>query len=175
VTKEKVAEIATEFMTTFYGIQVGALETQEFRTDPVPFWLVAFSDSTKGLIHQLYFVVVLPNGNVIEPKLRHALYQRTLQALKLTSLVRSVVLQCERDSFARRNFITIHKTTCIFAQAISNFIRATVQPEEIMKESTIVIVTPVGIVSSRVAAPPTPIDRSHAGSMKRCWIGWKRG
>jgi hypothetical protein len=29
-TKEKVAEVAAEFMTTFYGIQVGALETQEF-------------------------------------------------------------------------------------------------------------------------------------------------
>jgi hypothetical protein len=26
-TKERVAEIAADFMTTFYGIQVGALET----------------------------------------------------------------------------------------------------------------------------------------------------
>jgi hypothetical protein len=32
-----------------------------------------------------------------------------------------------------------------------------------------------GIASSRVAVPPTPIDKSHAGSMKLCWIGWKRG
>jgi hypothetical protein len=37
VTKEKVAEIAADFMTSFYGIQVGALETQEFRQQPVPF------------------------------------------------------------------------------------------------------------------------------------------
>jgi hypothetical protein len=36
-TKEKVAEIAADFMTTFYGVQVGALETQELRTQPVPF------------------------------------------------------------------------------------------------------------------------------------------
>jgi hypothetical protein len=42
VTKEQVAEIAADIMTTFYGIQVGALETQEFRTEPVPFWLVSF-------------------------------------------------------------------------------------------------------------------------------------
>lgn len=35
VTKEKAAEIAADFMTTFYHIQVGALETQEFRTTPV--------------------------------------------------------------------------------------------------------------------------------------------
>ena len=37
VTKEKAAEIAADFMTTFYHVQVGALETQEFRTTPVPF------------------------------------------------------------------------------------------------------------------------------------------
>jgi hypothetical protein len=50
VTKEKVAEIAADFMTTFYHVQVGALETQEFRTTPVPFWLVSFSDTIKGLV-----------------------------------------------------------------------------------------------------------------------------
>jgi hypothetical protein len=49
VTKEKAAEIAADFMTTFYHVQVGALETQEFRTQPVPFWLVCFSDTVKGL------------------------------------------------------------------------------------------------------------------------------
>ncbi len=42
VTKEKAAEIAADFMTTFYHVQVGALETQEFRTQPVPFWLICF-------------------------------------------------------------------------------------------------------------------------------------
>jgi hypothetical protein len=35
-------------MTTFYHVQVGALETQELRTTPVPFWLVCFSDTIKG-------------------------------------------------------------------------------------------------------------------------------
>jgi len=53
VTKEKVAEIAAEFMTTFYGVQMGALETQEFRTEPVPFWLVCFSDTVKGPVKRL--------------------------------------------------------------------------------------------------------------------------
>jgi hypothetical protein len=48
VTKEKAAEIAADFMTTFYHIQVGALETQEFRTTPAPFWLICFSDTVKG-------------------------------------------------------------------------------------------------------------------------------
>jgi hypothetical protein len=47
-TKEKAAEIAAEFMTTFYHVQIGALETQELRTTPVPFWLVCFSDTVTG-------------------------------------------------------------------------------------------------------------------------------
>src|ERR1700730_14731813 len=48
VTKDKVAEIAAEFMTTFYHVQIGALETQELRTAPTPFWLVCFSAASKG-------------------------------------------------------------------------------------------------------------------------------
>jgi hypothetical protein len=55
VTKDKVAEIAAEFMTTFYHIQIGALESQEFRTSPVPFWLVCFSDTIKGPLRQMFF------------------------------------------------------------------------------------------------------------------------
>jgi hypothetical protein len=35
-------------MTKFYGIQVGASETQEFRTQPTPFWLVAIVDMMNG-------------------------------------------------------------------------------------------------------------------------------
>jgi hypothetical protein len=72
-TKERVAEIAADFITTFYGVQVGALETQEFRQQPMPFWLVSFSDTVKGPMHQLYFVVVLPDGNVVEPKVEKRL------------------------------------------------------------------------------------------------------
>ena len=37
VTEEKAAEIAADFMTTFYHVQIGAIETQEYRTSPVPF------------------------------------------------------------------------------------------------------------------------------------------
>jgi hypothetical protein len=64
-TKEKVAEIAADFMTTFYGVQIGALETQELRTTPIPFWLVCFSDTVTGPMRQLFFVVVLPDGSVV--------------------------------------------------------------------------------------------------------------
>src|SRR5580693_3223489 len=67
VTKEKAAEIAADFMTTFYHVPVGALETQEFRTQPVPFWLVRFSDTVKGQLRQMFFVVLLPDGTVVVP------------------------------------------------------------------------------------------------------------
>ena len=67
VTKEKAAEIAADFMTTFYHVQVRALETQEFWTMPVPFWLICFSDTIKGALRQFHFVVLLPDGTVVEP------------------------------------------------------------------------------------------------------------
>ena len=73
VTKDQVAEIAADFMTSFYGIQVGALETQEFRQQPIPFWVVSFSDKAKGPMRQLFFVVVLPNGKVVEPRVEKRL------------------------------------------------------------------------------------------------------
>src|ERR1700735_866349 len=60
ITKEKATEIAADFMTTFYHVQVGALETQEFRTMPVPFWLVCFSDAIKGPLRQMFFGVLIP-------------------------------------------------------------------------------------------------------------------
>jgi len=73
VTKEKAAEIAADFMTTFYHVQIGALETQEFRTSPVPFWLVCFSDPIKGPLRQMFFVVLLPDGTVVVPKMEQRL------------------------------------------------------------------------------------------------------
>jgi hypothetical protein len=73
VTKEKAAEIAADFMTTFYHVQVGALETQEFRTTPVPFWLVSFSDTIKGPLRQMFFVVLLPDGTVVVPRVEKRL------------------------------------------------------------------------------------------------------
>jgi hypothetical protein len=68
VTKEKAAEIAADFMMTFYHVQIGALETQEFRTTPVPFWLISYSDMVKGPLRQMFFVVLLPDGTVVEPR-----------------------------------------------------------------------------------------------------------
>jgi hypothetical protein len=37
LTRDKVAEIAADFMTTFHHVQVGALEAQVFRTPLVLF------------------------------------------------------------------------------------------------------------------------------------------
>jgi hypothetical protein len=73
ITKEKAAEIAADFMATFYHVQVGALETQEFRTTPAPFWLICFSDTIKGSMRQMYFVVLLTDGAVVLPKVEKRL------------------------------------------------------------------------------------------------------
>jgi hypothetical protein len=62
-----------DFMTTVYDIQIGAMETQELRQQPVPFWVVSFSDTVKGPMHQLFFVVVLPDGTVVEPRVEKRL------------------------------------------------------------------------------------------------------
>jgi hypothetical protein len=64
VSKERAAEIAADFVTTFYHAQIGALETQEFRTQPVPFWPLCFSDTIKGPMRQMFFVVLLRDGTV---------------------------------------------------------------------------------------------------------------
>ncbi len=68
VTKEKAAEIAADFMTTFYHVQIGALETQEIRTTSVPLWPICFSDMVKGPLRQIFFVFLVPDGTVVEPK-----------------------------------------------------------------------------------------------------------
>jgi hypothetical protein len=67
ITKEKVAEIAADFMTTFYHVQVGVLETQEFKTQPVPFWFVCLSDTIKEPMRQMFFVVLLTDGTIVVP------------------------------------------------------------------------------------------------------------
>ncbi len=68
VSEEKAAEIAADWVTTFYHVQVGAIESQEFRKTPIPHWLVCFSDTIKGPIQRLFFVVILPNGMIVKPK-----------------------------------------------------------------------------------------------------------
>jgi hypothetical protein len=68
VTKEKAAEIAADFMTTFYHVPIAVLETQELRSSPVPFWLVCFSDTIKGPLRQMFYVVLLPDGTVVVPR-----------------------------------------------------------------------------------------------------------
>jgi hypothetical protein len=73
ITKEKAAEIAADFMTTFTTSKIGALETQEFRTAPAPSWLICFSESIKGPVRQMDFVVLLPEGAVVVPRVEKRL------------------------------------------------------------------------------------------------------
>jgi hypothetical protein len=54
-------------------IQVGALETQESRQQPIPFWLVSFSDTVKNALKQLWLCSCCPTGRVVEPRVEERL------------------------------------------------------------------------------------------------------
>jgi hypothetical protein len=72
VTQEKAAEIAADFMTTLprTGRRVG---DSRILHDTVPFWLVSFSDTIKGPMRQMFFVVLLSDGTVVEPRVEKRL------------------------------------------------------------------------------------------------------
>jgi hypothetical protein len=67
VTKEKAAEIAADFMTTFYHVQIGALETQDFSDNARSL----LADPLLGVKCQrdhggkCFFFVLLPDGTVV--------------------------------------------------------------------------------------------------------------
>ena len=73
VSEEKAAEIAADWVTIFYHVQVGAIESQEFRTMPIPHWRFCFSDTIKGPIQRMFFAVLLPNGMIVKPKVSERL------------------------------------------------------------------------------------------------------
>ena len=63
VDKEKAVEIAMVWMQAFYGEQVGTIESQELKTEPVPHWL--FRRTVDDPVERTYFVVLLPDGTVV--------------------------------------------------------------------------------------------------------------
>ena len=71
VDKEKAEEIAMAWMQVFYGEQVGTIESQELKTTPVSHWL--FRLTVDDPVERTYFVVLLPNGMVVEPKVARRL------------------------------------------------------------------------------------------------------
>ena len=71
VDKEKAEEIAMAWMQVFYGEQLGTIESQELKTKPVPHWL--FRLTVDEPVKRTYFVVLLPDGTVVEPKVARRL------------------------------------------------------------------------------------------------------
>src|SRR5271166_525756 len=71
VDKEKAEEIAMDWMQVFYGEQVGTIESQELKTTPVPHWL--FRLTVDDPVERTYFVVLLPDGTVVEPRVERRL------------------------------------------------------------------------------------------------------
>jgi len=71
VDKEKAEEIAMDWMQVFYREQVGTIESQEIKTTPVPHWL--FRLTVDDPVERTYFVVLLPDGTVVEPRVARRL------------------------------------------------------------------------------------------------------
>ena len=66
VDKEKAKEIAMDWTQVFYGEQVGTIESQELKTAPVSHWL--FRLTVDDPVERTYFVVLLPDGTVVVPR-----------------------------------------------------------------------------------------------------------
>ena len=73
ITREEATRIAANWMTTFYHLQLGNFEYAEFYKKPVPHWLICFADTASGPIQHLLFVVVLPDGKIVQPKVSERL------------------------------------------------------------------------------------------------------
>jgi hypothetical protein len=71
VDKEKAEEIAMDWMQVFYGEQVGTTESQDLKTTPIPHWL--FRLMIDEPVKRTYFVVLLPDGTVVEPRVARRL------------------------------------------------------------------------------------------------------
>src|SRR6266481_9815801 len=63
-----------DWMRVSYSIQVNTMESQEFRTRPVPHWFFCLSETSEGPIQRMYFVILLPNGMILEPKVSERLW-----------------------------------------------------------------------------------------------------
>ena len=70
VDKEKAEEIAMAWMRAFYGEQVGTIESQELKSSPVPHWLFRLTDDP---VERTYFVVLLADGTIVEPRVARRL------------------------------------------------------------------------------------------------------
>jgi hypothetical protein len=55
--------------TTF----MDSLQIANNGTTPVPPWLICFSDTVKGPLRQMFFVVLLPDGTVVVPRVQKRL------------------------------------------------------------------------------------------------------
>jgi hypothetical protein len=60
-------------MTTFHHLQLGSIETAEFREKPISYWLAYFADTASGPVRHLLFAVVLADGRIVEPKVSERL------------------------------------------------------------------------------------------------------
>jgi hypothetical protein len=64
--------MAADFVTTFYHLQVGSFESQEFRTCPVPYWLLVFPIQSRTNPTDV-LAISLPDGTAVQPRVAERL------------------------------------------------------------------------------------------------------
>ena len=72
VSKEKAAEIASDSMPTFITNRSAHSKRKSYGHSPFHFGLICFSDTVKGPIRNMFFVVLLPDGTIVGTKSREA-------------------------------------------------------------------------------------------------------
>jgi hypothetical protein len=71
VSEEKAAEIAADWVTVFYHVQAGVIESQEFLTSPISHWLFCFSDTLQGSMQRMLSSYCFPTGWLFSRKSRN--------------------------------------------------------------------------------------------------------
>jgi hypothetical protein len=73
ITREKAAEIAADFYDDFLPRTSRRTGDSGISHIAGPVWLVCFSDTVKGSLRQMFFVVLLPDRMVVEPRVEKRL------------------------------------------------------------------------------------------------------
>lgn len=63
--QDEVVALASDWVASFYEDQSLEFAEIEFRSEPLPFWLVTFK---KAGTDEAFYAVVLPDGTIVEPQ-----------------------------------------------------------------------------------------------------------
>ena len=71
VSEEKAAEIAADWVTVFYHVQAGVIESQEFLTSPISHWLSVSRTRFRARCNECFSSYCFPTGWLFSRKSRN--------------------------------------------------------------------------------------------------------